>query len=57
MKSVEKVLNKGSTIQSKGRPIKNVYFIISGSVKEQFDNFYFMKGIGNVINPHDFIYR
>lgn len=31
-------------------------FIIYGSVKEQFDGFYFMKGIGNVINPHDIIY-
>lgn len=25
-------------------------------MKESFDDFYFMKGIGNVINPHDIIY-
>ena len=56
MKATERVLQKGNVILSKGKDVKNVYFVISGSVKEQFDNFYFMRGIGNVINPYDFFY-
>lgn len=34
-----------------------MYFIISGSVREQFTKFYLMKGIGNVINSHDLFYQ
>ena len=34
-----------------------MFLVVSGSVKEQFDGFYMMKGIGNMINPHDIIYK
>jgi hypothetical protein len=57
MKSNERLFTKGTTIQAKDKDMKNVYFIITGSVKEQFDNFSFTKSIGSVINPHDFIYQ
>lgn len=57
MKSNERVFTKGTIIQSKDKEMKSVYFIISGSVKEQFDNFSFTKSIGSVINPHDYIYQ
>ena len=57
MKSTERVFPPATTIQLKGREIKNVYFIISGSVKEQFEEFYLMRGIGNMLNSHDFIYK
>lgn len=57
MKSSEKVFPKNTTIQLKGKEMKNIYFIISGTVREDFDKFYFMKGIGNMLNPYDFIYR
>ena len=29
---------------------------MSGSVKEQFNDFYLIRGIGNVLNPYDFTY-
>jgi len=29
---------------------------MSGTVKEQFDDFYLIRGIGNVLNPYDFTY-
>ena len=32
-------------------------FILSGSLKENFDNFYFRKGIGSVLNPNDLFYQ
>lgn len=57
MKSTERLFTKGTTIQSKDKDMKSVYFIITGSVKQQFDNFAFTKSIGSVINPHDFIYQ
>ena len=57
MKSTERVFPANSTILPKGKEIKNVYFIIYGSVREQFSDFYFMRAIGNVVNPYDFIYQ
>lgn len=56
MKATERVFPKGTTLISKGKEVKNVYFVIIGSVKEEFDGFYFVRGLGNVLNPHDFIY-
>ena len=32
-------------------------FILSGSVQEKFDNFYFRKGAGSVLNPLDLFYE
>ena len=57
MKSTERVFPRNSTILAKGSPVKNVYFIITGSIREQFEDFYYMRGIGNVVNPYDFIYQ
>lgn len=37
--------------------MKSVFLITSGSVKEQFEGYYIMKGLGNMINPHDIMYR
>ena len=36
--------------------INAVHVIVSGSVKEQYDDFYFIRGLGNIINPYDFTY-
>ncbi len=33
--------------------MNSVYIIVSGSVKEQFENFYLIKSTGSVINPYD----
>jgi hypothetical protein len=33
MKSTERLFTKGTTIQSKDKDMKSVYFIITGSVK------------------------
>jgi hypothetical protein len=30
--------------------------IIAGSVKEDYEDFFFIRGIGNIINPYDFTY-
>jgi hypothetical protein len=57
MKSNERLFERGTTIQAKGKEMKFVYFIVTGSVKEQFPGFYLMKSIGSVVNPHDFIYH
>ncbi len=57
MKSTERTFQKGTTLQLKGKQVKNIYFVISGTIKEQFDNFYYMRGIGNMLNPYDFLYK
>lgn len=56
MKSVEKTYEKGKKILEKGDSINSVYVVVSGSVKEQYDDFYFIRGLGNILNPYDFTY-
>lgn len=57
MKSIEHIFTKGTILQSKNQINKYVYFIITGSVREKFDNFIMMKSIGSVVDPYDFIYQ
>lgn len=57
MKSVEKIYERGKKIIEKGDAINSVYVVVSGSVKEQYDDFYFIRGLGNILNPYDFTYN
>ena len=57
MKSIEKKIEKGKNIVGKGESINSVYVVVSGCVKEQYDDFYFMRGLGNILNPYDFTYN
>jgi CRP-like cAMP-binding protein len=57
MKSVEKIYERGKNIIKKGDEINSVYVVVSGSVKEQYDDFYFIRGLGNILNPYDFTYN
>lgn len=34
-----------------------MYFVVSGTVKEVFDDFTMNRGIGCVLNPYDFVYK
>lgn len=52
-KSTERTFNKDKTIISMEGEINTVYILLSGSVREQFDNFYLIKSTGSVINPYD----
>lgn len=57
IKSKEKNYPKGTVLLAKGSSITSAIIIISGSIREQFDDFYFMKSIGSVLNPFDFTFR
>lgn len=57
MKSIEKIYEKGKKIIDMGDQIKSVYVVVFGSVKEQYDDFYFIRGLGNILNPYDFTYN
>ena len=36
---IDRSFDKGTLIQSKGKELKNVYFVVSGTVKETFEDF------------------
>ena len=57
MKSTERNFDKNTRIIIKGREVKHAYIIVSGSVREDFENFYLIRGIGNVLDPYDFTYQ
>ena len=37
--------------------MKYGYFVLSGSIQEDYDDYYFRKGVGTVLNPYDFFYE
>ena len=57
IKSTDRTFEKNTIIQTKGKEIKNVYFVVSGTVKETFDDFSMIRGISCVLNPFDFVYK
>ena len=52
-RSTEKTFSKDETIVNLEGELNTVYILLSGSVREQFDNFYLIKSTGGVINPYD----
>ena len=52
-KATERTFAKDKTILSLDGEINTVYILLSGSVREQFDNFYLIKSTGGVINSYD----
>ena len=57
LKSKEKTFDKGTVIISKGQILNQTIIIISGSVREQFNEFYLTRGIGNIVNAYDITYE
>lgn len=37
--------------------MSSVFFISSGSVREQFETFYLVKSAGSVVNPYNFTFK
>ena len=37
--------------------MRNVYFVVSGTVRENFEDFSMARGIGCMLNPFDFFYH
>lgn len=56
LKTKEKTYEKGTIIVERGRTINHATILISGSVREQYEDFYVTRGIGNIANAFDFTY-
>jgi hypothetical protein len=52
-KSVETTFQKDSIIVNFDSELNSCYILVSGSVREQFENFHIIKSTGGVINPYD----
>jgi len=52
-KATERTFEKDQTIINFEGELNTVYILLSGSVREQFENFYLIKSTGSVINPYD----
>jgi hypothetical protein len=57
MKAKERTYEKGNVLVSKGSSIPTCIIIITGSVREQFDDYYLTRSIGSILNPFDFTFK
>ncbi len=57
MKSIEKTFSQGSKIVLREAAVNNVSVIVSGAVKEVYEGWSLVRGLGNVVNQYDFHYR
>lgn len=57
MKAKEKTYLKDTILLQKGKDIPFATIVITGSVKEKFEDFYFMRSIGCILNPYDFTFK
>ena len=55
-KTKENTYEKDAVLISEGKELTQATIIISGSVRDDFGDFYVTRSIGNVLNPYDFTY-
>ncbi len=57
MKAKERAFEKGTIIITRNSTIPTAMIIITGSVREQFEEFYLTRSIGSILNAYDFTFK